>query len=112
MGRELSDGNGIEAARRIRSNYGENSPVLLLLAYEWGGMADKAREAGISGFISKPLFKSTLFDALKACSGTAAEEIVDAEKAVGLKTGRFALQSLRIPRLGITMQLLWMCGCP
>ncbi|MCI9658244.1 MAG: response regulator [Lachnospiraceae bacterium] len=82
LGRELSDGNGIEAARRIRSNYGENSPVLLLLAYEWGGMADKAREAGISGFISKPLFKSTLFDALKACSGTAAEEIVDAEKAV------------------------------
>ncbi len=77
--------NGIEAAREIRLKYGENSPVLLLCACDWSGMEKEAEEAGISGFVSKPLFRSTLFDALKAythASGAeteAAEEKTDTE---------------------------------
>ena len=33
-------------------------------AYDWSEFEAEAREAGISGFISKPLFKSTLYHAL------------------------------------------------
>ena len=73
--------NGIEAARAIRSNCGENSPAVLLLACDWGGAADEAGEAGISGFISKPLFRSTLVDALNAFAGTGAEETAGSERA-------------------------------
>ena len=76
--------NGIEAAQAIRSSCGEDSPALLLSACDWSGVEEEAREAGISGFISKPLFKSTLFDALKAFSGTATEEAANSEKAVDL----------------------------
>ena len=84
LGWNLQDMKGIEAARAIRQNCGENSPATLLLACDWSEAADEAREAGISGFISKPLFQSTLFDALSAFSGAGAEKTADAEKAVDL----------------------------
>lgn len=78
---KLPDMNGIEAAQAIRLNCGEGGPAMLLLACDWSAVADEAREAGISGFISKPLFKSTLFDALNAFAGTGVEEVVDTERA-------------------------------
>ena len=84
LGRKLPDMTGPEAARVIRSNCGKDSPALLLTACDWSEVADEAREAGISGFISKPLFRSTLFDALKAFSGAAVEETADTGKASDL----------------------------
>ena len=56
--------NGIQAAREIRRNLGDEVPILLISAYDWSEFEAEAREAGISGFISKPLFKSTLYHAL------------------------------------------------
>ena len=84
LGWELPGMNGIETARAIRLNCGEGGPAMLLMACDWSGMADEAREAGISGFISKPLFQSTLLDALSAFSGTGVEEAAGGEKAVDL----------------------------
>ncbi|NBH74159.1 response regulator [Clostridiaceae bacterium] len=83
LGWKLPGMDGIEAARAIRQNYGEDAPDLLLSACDWSGMEEGAREAGICGFISQPLFRSTLSDALKAVAGTAAKETAD-EKAVDL----------------------------
>lgn len=57
--------NGIETAREMRRRIGEDVPILLMSAYEWDDVEDEAREAGITGFISKPLFKSTLYHSLK-----------------------------------------------
>lgn len=72
--------NGGEAARAIRLSCVEDSPAVLLLTCDWSGVADEAREAGISGFISKPLFRSTLVDALNAFAGTGVEETVGTER--------------------------------
>ena len=57
--------NGIDAARRLRAGLGEEIPILLISAYEWSDMESEAKEAGVSGFIAKPLFKSTLYSRLK-----------------------------------------------
>ncbi len=84
LGWKLPGMNGVEAARKIRLNYGEDGPALLLSACDWSGVEAKAREAGISGFVSKPMFPSTLFDALKVFAGTAVEEDANAEKAPDL----------------------------
>ncbi len=62
---KLPDMDGIEAAKRIREELGDEIPILLVFAYDWGDMEQEARKAGISGFISKPLFKSTLYYGLK-----------------------------------------------
>lgn len=62
---KLPDMDGIEAAKRIREELGDEIPILLVSAYDWEDMEQEARKAGISGFISKPLFKSTLYYGLK-----------------------------------------------
>lgn len=63
---KLSGIDGIETAKRIRQSLGDNDlPILLISAYDWSDIQDAALEAGISGFIGKPLFKSTLYYGLK-----------------------------------------------
>ena len=53
--------DGIETARRMREKIGEDVPILIISAYDWGSIEAEARAAGVSGFLSKPLFKSTLY---------------------------------------------------
>ncbi len=57
--------DGITAARELRCRYGTEIPILLISAYDWSDIEEEARAAGVTGFISKPLFKSTLFYGLK-----------------------------------------------
>ncbi len=62
---KLPEMNGIETAREIRRRLGNEIPILLISAYDWNEIEQEAREAGINGFLSKPLFKSTLFYGLR-----------------------------------------------
>lgn len=59
--------NGIQTAKRIRDLMGDEVTILLISAYDWTDVEEDAREAGIQGFISKPLFKSTLYHGLTSC---------------------------------------------
>lgn len=61
--------NGIQVAKKLRSHLGKEVPILLISAYDWSEFETEAREAGISGFISKPLFRSTLFYNLRKYMG-------------------------------------------
>ncbi len=57
--------DGITAAREIRRRWGDAISILLISAYDWSDIENEAREAGVTGFIAKPLFKSTLFYGLR-----------------------------------------------
>ncbi len=81
LGGKLLDMSGIEAARQIRLRFGEDGTNLLLSACDRSGEEAEAREAGISGFISRPLFRSALADALKAFAGTAGEKAAEVQTA-------------------------------
>lgn len=52
--------DGLETAKEIRKKVGTEIPIIILSAYDWSSMEVEAKQAGISGFISKPLFKSKL----------------------------------------------------
>ncbi len=56
--------SGVETAKMIHETVDENVPMSLISAYDWTEIEDTAREAGIKGFIAKPLFKSTLYHEL------------------------------------------------
>ena len=60
----MPDLNGIETARQIRKVVGDTAPIIILTAYDWADIEDEAREAGVTGFCSKPLFLSELRDVL------------------------------------------------
>jgi signal transduction histidine kinase/DNA-binding response OmpR family regulator len=61
--------DGVDTIKRIRSEIGADTPILLISAYDWSDIEDKAKEAGANGFVSKPLFRSTLYDKLNALMG-------------------------------------------
>ncbi|MCI8513348.1 MAG: response regulator [Lachnospiraceae bacterium] len=66
----MPDMNGVEVARRIRKETGENVPIIVLTAYDWSDIEDEARDAGVSAFCSKPLFQSELRTCLHAIVNT------------------------------------------
>ncbi|MDE7206504.1 MAG: response regulator, partial [Lachnospiraceae bacterium] len=66
---KLPDMDGIAVAKRLRRIISEEMPLILISAYDWSEFEVEAREAGINGFISKPLFKSTLYHELKKYMG-------------------------------------------
>ncbi len=56
----MPDMNGIETARQIRMEVGDSAPIIILTAYDWADIEKEAREAGVTDFVSKPLFLSDL----------------------------------------------------
>ena len=65
----MPDMNGIETTRRIRRIVGDLTPIIILTAYDWSDIEDEAKEAGVTAFVSKPLFASDLRNALMKCIG-------------------------------------------
>jgi len=67
---KMPDVDGIETIRRIRSEVKSKVPILLISAYSWSDVEQEAKEAGVNGFLSKPLFRSTLYDRISEILGT------------------------------------------
>lgn len=65
----MPDMNGIETVRQIRRVVGDDAPIILFSAYDWTDIEDEARNAGVTDFISKPLFVSDLHYALDRAIG-------------------------------------------
>ena len=78
---KLPDMDGIQTARELRRQLGDDVPILLMSAYDWTEIEDEARAAGISGFLMKPLFRSTLFYGLKPYVGAEEVQTAKEEKA-------------------------------
>lgn len=69
----MPDMNGIETVRQIRKVIGDEVPIIVLTAYEWSEFEDEAREAGVTAFVSKPIFMSELREVLTRQSMDVAE---------------------------------------
>ena len=72
---KMPDMDGIETARRIRKEIDAQIPVLLTSAYDWSDIEDDADEAGVNGFISKPLFRSRLYEKISQLLGKEAKTV-------------------------------------
>ena len=66
---KMPDTDGIDTIKKIRAMTGIKIPYLLISAYDWSDIEDKAKEAGANGFIRKPFFRSTLYDKINALIG-------------------------------------------
>ncbi len=65
----MPDMNGIETVRQIRRVIKQDASIILFSAYDWTDIEDEAREAGVTDFISKPLFVNDLHYALVRVTG-------------------------------------------
>ncbi|MBP5245811.1 MAG: response regulator [Clostridia bacterium] len=72
---KMPDADGVETIQRIRSEVDNGIPILLISAYDWSDIEDRAKDAGANGFVSKPLFRTTLYDRINELLGTAAKSV-------------------------------------
>ena len=79
--------DGLETARQIRGRLGSEVPILLLSAYDWESVKEEALEAGINGFLTKPIFRTELLEQMKyyIWDKNKETEKQEAEKAVTAK---------------------------
>ncbi len=88
---QMPDMNGIEVVRQIRSIVGDDAPIIILTAYDWGEIEEEARKAGVTSFCSKPIFLSELRRVLAAPFQKAAEEKKPKEKTADFTGKRILL---------------------
>lgn len=70
----MPDMNGIEVVRRIRGVIEEETPIIILTAYDWSDIEEEARKAGVTAFCSKPIFLSELREILESPFAVSAAE--------------------------------------
>ena len=80
----LPDMNGIEVTRQIRSLH-DDTPIIILTAYDWSDIEVEAKAAGVTAFCSKPMFMSDLRETLMSALGQkltdASQELLPEEDA-------------------------------
>ena len=59
--------DGIETARRMRRYVGPDV-LIIISAYDWSGIEEQAKAAGVNAFIAKPFFASNLYNTLLTVS--------------------------------------------
>ncbi len=74
---KMPDMDGIETARAIR-RIDNKVKIIMLSGYDFSEVESQVRDAGVDGFLSKPLFKSRLVYLLKKIASE--EKVVEAEE--------------------------------
>ena len=83
--------DGIEVTRRIRKETGEDTPIIVLTAYDWADIEEEAKEAGVTAFCSKPLFLSELRSCLNSIVNVSDEDENKGNMTVDFEAGRILL---------------------
>ena len=60
--------DGIETARRMRRYVGPDVLIIIISAYDWSGIEEQAKAAGVNAFIAKPFFALNLYNTLLTVS--------------------------------------------
>ena len=66
---KMPDMDGVEVARRVREEVGPETTIIIITAYDWTNIETNARKAGVDMFLTKPVFASTLYNALLSVTG-------------------------------------------
>lgn len=86
---QIPDMNGIEVVRQIRRDIGEDVPIIILTAYDWSEIEEEARAAGVTSFVSKPIFMSdlrrTLLSAMNREDTSSNDIIIKREEYEGIR---------------------------
>jgi CheY-like chemotaxis protein len=66
---KMPEMNGIELSRIMKTDGENKSVVVMISAADWSMVEGEAKEAGVDGFLSKPLFQSKVIDCINSHIG-------------------------------------------
>lgn len=109
---KMPDMDGIQVTQKIREIFGEDTIVINVSAYDLNELENTGKAAGANYFIPKPLFQSTLFNALMKISGGNYTKIdAEEEKKTFDFTGKRVLVAEDVAlNMEVAIKLLQMVG--
>lgn len=111
--RMMPDMNGVELTRRIRKEFGEDIPIVMISSYDVSEVEQEAREAGVNGFLPKPLYRSSVYAVIKEAlerKHRLPEETDDGNKRISLEGKRLLMAEDNELNQEIVRELLKMNG--
>lgn len=72
--------DGEETSRRIRQSVGDDMLIIIISAYDWSPIEERARAAGVNDFIAKPFFASSLYDTILSSTKRISEAVEKPEE--------------------------------
>lgn len=102
--------DGLETVRRIHEIADKDIPIVIVTAYDFSEISDKAEEAGVNMFVSKPLFQSSLFDLLANISGRQAPQKIDKSTTHDFKGARVLLTEDNNMNMEVAKRILGSSG--
>ena len=88
---QMPEISGVETSRKIREEIGQETPIIILTAYDWSDIEEDAKAAGVTAFCAKPLFMSDLKSALLAANNMTGKEEEAAEWTMADFSGKRVL---------------------
>jgi CheY-like chemotaxis protein len=83
--------NGIELARIINEKNAGNSVIIMISATDWSVIQESAHEVGVTKFLPKPLFISSIADCINECLGMPSQAFAQTEFSKNFKGHRILL---------------------
>ncbi len=89
----MPDLSGFEIVRQIRKIVGDETPIIIITAYDVSAIMEEAKDIGVTAYCNKPIFLSELRETLVSVVGSkeTAEEPIPAETYEGFKGKRVLL---------------------
>lgn len=78
---KMPEMDGPETAARIRTEAGDELLIIIMSAYDWQPIEEKAKEAGVNDFVAKPFFASSLFNALVSTTRKISRKEIERDSA-------------------------------
>ena len=89
--------DGVELTRKIKETSGDNSIIIMISAHDWNTIEREAFEAGVDRFVPKPLFPSTLINAINNSMGAGIDDPAEFEQeAASIRNYDFSNHTLLI----------------
>ncbi|MGO5053285.1 response regulator [Lachnospiraceae bacterium LCP25S3_G4] len=102
--------SGLEVTKKIRELYNKDTLIIIISAYDLSEVEEEAKEAGANMFVPKPIFQSTVFNALMALSGETYIKNTVKEKAYDFNGKHMMLAEDNAINREIAVELLEMVG--
>ena len=83
--------NGLETSAEIRSQFGGESTVVVLTAYNWDDIHEEAERVGVENFLTKPLFADKVIEAFERIARRNKMDLFREKKRVNLEGRRILL---------------------
>ena len=102
--------NGMKTTKMLRELLGDDILVIVMSAYEWSDIEDKAVEVGIHNFVSKPVFPSDARDVMLRSFGLAHVQKQESDKRMNFSGRKILLVDDNELNREIAQEILEDCG--